>query len=78
MEDNRKLLMVLVTGLASRLLTAFCLWFRSIVASNANLKFGSRLSKFVLFLVDSDFLFVNNGEKFEESVMNLRICSMYA
>ena len=45
---------------------------------STGVKFGSRLSKFVLFLVDSDFLFVNNGEKFEESVMNLRICSMYA
>ena len=55
--------MVLVAGVEGRLLTSFSLWLGSIVArptcqSNTNVEFRSSLSRFVLFLVDSGFLFL--------------------
>ena len=65
--------MVLIAGLDGRLLTLLSLWLGSIVArqtfqNNTNFKFRSSLSRFVLFLVDSGFLFVNNGKPVKESV----------
>ena len=56
-----------------------CLFQRIISAAIYGLgryvKFQSTLSRFVLFLLYSGFLFVNNGEQFEDSVLNLRSCS---
>ena len=77
--SSLQLLMVLIAGLDGRLLTLSNPILGSIVARraycNKNIKFWYILSRFVLFLVDLGFLLVNNGKHFEESVLNLRICS---
>ena len=69
---SAQLLIVLIADLEGRALKPFSLWFSSVVVrptcySNANVKFGSGLSRFILFLLDSFFLCLNNNEKFEKT-----------
>ena len=72
--------MVLIADLDGRLLIPFCVWLGSIVArpnckSNMNFKIRFSLARFVLFFVNSVFCLSTMAKNFEESMLNLRICS---
>ena len=68
-----QLLAVLIADLDGRLLIVLSLWLGSVVEKRI-LNFDLVSQGLFFFSRGLVFLLVNNGEKFEESVFDLRIC----